>query len=89
MSQESLQAIIGMAVTDRDFRLGLLSHPLTAVEGLGLSDEELAVVASIRAKTLEQFAARLELRLSKLRVKSGRRGAAPTLLAGDLRSVAG
>lgn len=89
MSQERLQAIIGMAVTDREFREGLLSHPLAAVAGFDLSDEERAVVASIRAKSLEQFAARLELRLSKLRVKRSRGGAAPTLLARGLRSVAG
>lgn len=88
MSPRGLQAIIGLAVTDREFREALLSQPLVALEGFDLSDEELAVVASIRAKTLERFAARLELRLSKLPVKRGRCDSPPAPLANDLRRIA-
>jgi len=88
VSQEILQAIIGMAVTDREFREALLSQPRAAVEGFALSDEELSVVSSIRAKTLERFAARLEQRLSKLSVKRGQRDSQPASLANDLRRIA-
>jgi ferredoxin len=87
VSQEDLQAIVGLAIVDREFCATLLACPRAAVEGFQLSDEELATVASIRAESVEQFAARLELWLSKLPLK--RRRQFPASSPGDLRVVAG
>ncbi len=68
MTGEGLQAVIGMAIIDREFREALLCSPPAAVEGFALSQDERAIIGAIRAKTLEQFAARLEQLRSKLPV---------------------
>ncbi len=61
MAYESLQALIGAAVTDSEFRKALLNGSRShAVKNLDLSDDELAAVMAIRAETLEQFAGQLD-----------------------------
>jgi hypothetical protein len=61
MAFESLQAVIGTAVIDPEFRTALLNGSRrAAVTSFGLTSEEMKVVLSIRAATLEQFAGQLD-----------------------------
>ncbi|HHH42328.1 MAG TPA: hypothetical protein ENK56_10045 [Chloroflexi bacterium] len=66
MSQQALQKLVGTAVVDRRFRKGFLNggrrRLLTRFD---LATEEREAVLSIRAATLEGFAAELEQRLSE------------------------
>ena len=68
MAYESLQALIGTAVVDPDFRKALLNGSRShAVKSLALSHEELDAVMAIRAETLEQFAGQLDQWIMKKR----------------------
>lgn len=68
MAYESLQALIGAAVTDSEFRKALLNGSRGhAVKNLDLSHEELDAVMAIRAETLEQFAGQLDQWIMKKR----------------------
>jgi hypothetical protein len=61
MAYDGLQALIGTAVIDTDFRKALLNGSRRgAVSNFKLSGEELDAVMSIRADTLEQFAGQLD-----------------------------
>jgi len=60
MSFESLQAIVGTALVDRKFCEMLLVSPQVVARGFDLSDVEIQAVASIRAQTLEEFAAKID-----------------------------
>ncbi len=61
MAYESLQALIGTAVTDSEFRKALLNGSRShAVQNFELTHEELDAVMAIRAETLEQFAGQLD-----------------------------
>lgn len=60
MSYHTLQAILGTAITDREFSSALLSSPAEAVNAFNLAEEELAAVTAIRADSLEEFAAKLD-----------------------------
>lgn len=61
MAYESLQALIGAAVTDSEFRKTLLNGSRShAVKNLDLTHEEMDAVMAIRAETLEQFAGQLD-----------------------------
>lgn len=68
MAYESLQALIGAAVTDSEFRKALLNGSRShAVKNLDLSHEELGAVMAIRAETLEQFAGQVDQWIMKKR----------------------
>lgn len=61
MAFESLQAVIGTAVVDSEFRQALLNGSRRrVVTEFGLTTEEMNAIMSIRATTLEQFAGQLD-----------------------------
>jgi hypothetical protein len=61
MPYDALQAVIGTAVIDADFRKALLNGARRGVvSSFKLNSDELDVVMSIRADTLEQFAGQLD-----------------------------
>jgi hypothetical protein len=64
MSAQALQSLIGAALTDDNFRLGLLNGSRQhLLAGFPLTNEELQTVMSIRADSLEQFASEIHRRL--------------------------
>jgi hypothetical protein len=61
MSQESLQAIVGTAILDKQFLHDLLnSRREQAISKFELTPEERRVLGAIRAETIEQFAYQLD-----------------------------
>ncbi len=66
MPYESLQAIVGTAVIDANFRKALLNGSRRRViSKFKLTREEVKAVMSIHADTLEQFAEQLDKWISK------------------------
>jgi len=65
MSKETLQAVIGKAVLDSEFREALFADPDQALEGYELTEEEVAALKTIDAETMESFAGSLDERISK------------------------
>jgi hypothetical protein len=65
MSKEALQAVIGKAVLDSEFREALFADPNQALEGYELTEEEVAALKAIDAETMESFAGSLDERISK------------------------
>ncbi len=60
MSAQSIQAIIGMALTDTTFREALLNGSRRRViQSFPLSGEEVEAIMAIRSDSLEQFAGEL------------------------------
>ena len=66
MSREAVEAIIGKAVLDSDFREELFANPEEVLAGYDLSEEEVAALKAIDAETMESFAGTLDERISKL-----------------------
>jgi hypothetical protein len=61
MSHESLQAIVGTAILDKQFLHDLLnSRREQAISRFELTPEERRVLRAIRAETIEQFAYQLD-----------------------------
>jgi hypothetical protein len=61
MPHESLQAVIGTAVIDTEFRKALLNGSRQRViQHFNLSREEFDAVMRVRADSLEQFAGQLD-----------------------------
>lgn len=65
MSKEAVQAVIGKAVTDSEFREALFANPEEVLEGYDLTEDEIAALKSIDAETIESFAGALDERISK------------------------
>ena len=65
MSKEAVQAVIGKAVMESEFRELLFANPDQALEGYELTDEEMAALKAIDAETMESFAGSLDERISK------------------------
>jgi len=59
VTHRGLSEVIGTALVDDGFRQALLRNPREAVAAFDLESEEVRVLASIRAHTLEQFAEQL------------------------------
>lgn len=61
MPSQTLQAIIGTALTDKDFRKALLgSSRRRVLQAFPLSGDEIEALMAIRADSLEQFAGELD-----------------------------
>jgi hypothetical protein len=77
VSHEALQAIVGTALIDKDFRQAMLNGSRAmAIEQFELSPEEREAVMSIEAATLEQFAWQLHnWIMEKRRAEESRRDA--------------
>lgn len=59
MTAKTLSTLIGTAVIDETFRQNLLSDPWSALNGFDLTREEKEAIASIEARSIEQFALQL------------------------------
>ena len=59
MKYERLNAVVGTALVDSAFRRRLLAHSKEALRPFGLNAEEMEVVLSINASTLQEFASEL------------------------------
>jgi hypothetical protein len=94
MSKEAVQAVIGKAVMESEFRELLFANPDQALEGYELTDEETAALKAIDAETMESFAGELDERISRMLIAGAGFGDAglasdqPPLPAG-LRGVEG
>jgi hypothetical protein len=71
MSKESVQAIIGKAVLDSEFREALFADPDQALVGYELTEVEVAALKAIDAETMESFAGTLDERISKAMIAAG------------------
>lgn len=58
-SHGNLERLVGAAIVDGEFRASLLDSPLSAASAFGLSAEELAMLESAKASTLEDLAAHI------------------------------
>jgi hypothetical protein len=56
MSREALEAIIGRAVIDVEFRLALFADPDSALAGYDLTEGELTALKTLDAESLDAFA---------------------------------
>ena len=65
MTLESVQSIIGRAMTERDFRTLLFSDPEKALEGFELSEEETNALKAMEREKFDSVAGQLEERISK------------------------
>lgn len=65
MSIESVQTIVGRAVTEPDYRELLFNDPEKALEGYELSDEEASALKGIEREKFDAVAGELEERVSK------------------------
>ena len=76
MSQEAVQAIIGKAVLDSEFRQALFADPEAALEGYDLTEQEVATLKGIDSETMESLAGTLDERISKAFIAFGAGGSA-------------
>lgn len=64
MSAFGIQSLIGTAVTDSNFRMGLLNGSrLRLLKNFSLTEHEIETIMSIRANSLEQLAGEIHRRL--------------------------
>ncbi len=56
MSREALEAVIGRAVIDEEFRVALFADPDAALAGYALTEGELAALRTLDAENLDAFA---------------------------------
>jgi hypothetical protein len=68
MSKEAVEAVIGKAVLDSDFRQALFANPGEVLAGYELTAEEVAALKSVDAEAIESFAGALDERISKVLV---------------------
>lgn len=71
MSKEAVQAVIGKAVTESEFRELLFANPDEALEGYELTEAETAALKGIDAETMDAFAGDLDERISKAFIIEG------------------
>jgi len=77
MSKEAVEAIIGKAVLESDFREALFANPDEVLGGYELTEEEMVALKAIDAETLESFAGTLDERISKAMIAGGAGGLVP------------
>ena len=65
MSKETVEAIVGRAVIDGQFREALLTDPEQALAGYDLDPASLEVLSDAGAESLAAFAGSLDERISK------------------------
>lgn len=66
MSREAVEAVVGKAVLDSQFRQALFANPEGALAEYDLSEKEVAALKAIDYETVESFAGTLDERISKL-----------------------
>jgi hypothetical protein len=75
MSKEAVEAIIGKAVVDSEFREALFANPDEALARYELTEVEIAALKATDAETMESFAGTLDERISKMLVAADVGGA--------------
>lgn len=65
MSKEAVEAVIGKAMVESDFRDALFANPDQALAAYDLSDEEAVMLKSIDAESMGEMAGALDERISK------------------------
>jgi hypothetical protein len=65
MSKQSMEAIVGRSLMDRDYRDLFFADPDQALASYELTKEERTALLSIDAETLDAFAERLGVQLGK------------------------
>jgi hypothetical protein len=65
MSKEAVEAVIGKAVLDAEFRNALLADPEKALAGFDLNETEKASLKSLDSETMDVLANTLDARVSK------------------------
>lgn len=65
MSRQALEAVIGRAILDEEFRLALFADPETALVEYELTEQEMAAIRSVDAESLEASAVGLGQRTLK------------------------
>lgn len=65
MSKESVEAIVGKAVMDSEFRESLFANPEEVLGAYDLAEDEVAALQAIDFETMESFAGTLDERISK------------------------
>jgi len=68
MSAENLEKIVARAVEDESFRALLFSHPDQALQGIDLTDQEIAMLKTLAAENFDAAAGELEKRISRNRL---------------------
>ena len=68
MSKEAVEAIIGKAVLDGEFREALFADPEKVLAEYDLTEEEVAGLRAIDFETMESFAGTLDERISKMKL---------------------
>lgn len=66
MSREAVEAIVGKAVLDSQFREALFANPEEVLAEYDLTEEEVAALKAIDFETMESFAGTLDERISKM-----------------------
>jgi hypothetical protein len=65
VSRQALEAVIGRAILDEEFRLALFADPETALVEYELTEQEMAAIRSVDAESLEASAVGLGQRTLK------------------------
>jgi hypothetical protein len=65
MSREALEAVIGRAVMDAEFRLALFADPDATLIGYELAEDEVAALKMLDAESLDAFAQESGWRVAK------------------------
>ncbi len=68
MSAENLERIVARAVEDEKFRELLFNNPEQALEGIELTDQEIAMLKNLAAENFDAAARELEQRISRNRL---------------------
>ena len=59
MTHENIQALIGTAIVDTEFRQQLLEDAASVIGEFGLTPDEASAVLAVKASTLQGFASQL------------------------------
>jgi hypothetical protein len=71
MSQKELEAVIGRAILDQEFRMDLFASPATALTGYDLTAAEVAALRWVDAESLDACAGiGRRIHLSRLRIRA-------------------
>lgn len=72
MSQRELEAVIGRAIMDQEFRMALFANPTTALAGYELSEAEEAALRLVDAESLDACGGiGRRMRLNRLEARTG------------------
>lgn len=63
MSQKELEAVIGRAIVDQEFRIALFANPPAALAGYELTEAEVAALRSVDAESLDACGSGLARRI--------------------------